>query len=71
VCTKCKIEKDLNKFYKDRSKVKDGKQSQCKYCADTTRDRAKLKISKAIYYINNKQKLIKKPQIIVVIIKKK
>ena len=31
VCTKCKVEKELSEFYKDKSK-KDGLQSYCKGC---------------------------------------
>ena len=31
ICSKCKIEKDLEEFYKD-SRSKDGKQSMCKTC---------------------------------------
>lgn len=31
ICTKCEIEKDLNEFYRDKSK-KDGRKSQCAEC---------------------------------------
>tara|TARA_R110001599_G_C12150228_1_gene651387 strand:+ start:426 stop:1172 length:747 start_codon:yes stop_codon:yes gene_type:complete len=52
-CTKCKIEKELNEFQKDKQK-KDGLSSSCSVCS-----RQKSKI----YYDNNKEKEKKRKKI--------
>ena len=44
-CTKCEIEKELSKFYKDGTKFR----SQCKVC---------YKLQKKQYYIQNTEKII-------------
>lgn len=62
VCSKCKLNKDVSDFYKDKSK-KDNLQNICKVCA---KDQAKKyyqsnkeKIAKTskVYYQNNKDKI--------------
>ena len=44
ICTKCKIEKSINEFYKDKSK-KDGLESNCKECKKLFKQNNKEKIS--------------------------
>jgi hypothetical protein len=50
VCYKCKIEKDITEFYKNKSKV-DGLSSSCKQCD--------LQLKKDYYRRNREQKLVK------------
>lgn len=57
VCSKCKIEKSLEMFYKDKTRV-DGRQYTCKECrkyiTKTTNDRHRKR-----YYQENKEKIKK------------
>jgi len=47
ICSKCKIEKELDKFFKNKMNCKDGHSAWCKKC--------QLE-HKKIHYINNKDK---------------
>jgi 5-methylcytosine-specific restriction endonuclease McrA len=53
ICTKCKIEKPVSEFYKDKSR-RDGLTYQCKRCYDKR---------KRIYYENNKIKVAEQTRI--------
>ena len=57
-CTKCKLEKDVFEFHKDKYK-KDGLRSECKSCQKEYREDNKelIKESKKKYYKVNKEKI--------------
>lgn len=61
VCSKCKVEKDIDDFHKDRHK-EDGRVYHCKGCRKLYRKKNKKKISKRNkeWAEKNKDKLIKK-----------
>jgi len=64
ICNKCKIEKSVENFGKDKTK-KDGLHTQCKSCEKEWREKNKEKIKEyhkdysKKYYQNNKEKLKK------------
>jgi len=60
ICGKCKEEKDLKEFYKDKTK-KDGLYNSCKVCVSIYQGNNKEKIAKRMkdYRKNNKEKFIK------------
>lgn len=58
-CTKCKQEKSLDEFCKDKSKyAKSGRYSQCKFCVKEYREKNKERalIYRKKYYQENKEK---------------
>ena len=57
-CTKCKVEKDVVEFHKNKYK-KDGLKSECKYCQKEYREANKelIKERKKKYYKANKEKI--------------
>lgn len=55
ICTKCGIERELNMFYADKSKI-DGKHSQCKSC-DNEKQAIARKNPKYIIRFNKYQKI--------------
>jgi 5-methylcytosine-specific restriction endonuclease McrA len=60
ICTKCKVEKELNEFDKDKSQ-KSGHKARCKSCLKLGRLENREEISKrnAKYRFNNKEKISK------------
>ena len=60
VCTKCKVEKELSEFHKNK-KNKDGLKSQCKSCEREYRqaNKEKIKEYKKEHYQANKEKMKK------------
>jgi len=64
-CTKCKLDKEITEFSKDKQK-KDGLYPSCKKCESKagkiyhTNNKEKESKRKKIYYINNKEKILKR-----------
>ena len=64
-CTKCKVDKEITEFSKDKQK-KDGIYPSCKECESKagriyyTNNKEKESKRKKIYYINNKEKIDKR-----------
>jgi len=58
ICNKCNLEKELDLFYKDKTK-KDGYMNYCKSCKKKYEEENKEKIlqNKKIYYSENKDKI--------------
>jgi hypothetical protein len=56
ICTKCKISKEENEFYKDKNK-KDGLKSWCKLChlEDSRKRESKYNETRRLYRINNQE----------------
>lgn len=59
ICNKCNLEKELDLFYKDKTK-KDGYMNYCKSCKKKYEEHNKEKIlqNKKIYYLENKEKIL-------------
>lgn len=57
-CTKCKKEKNINSFYKDKTHS-DGFESQCKYCRTTKGRMASKRLSVRKWEENNREKYLK------------
>ena len=60
-CTKCKVDKEITEFSKDKQK-KDGMRPICKECNEEYRkeNKDKIKEQKKEYYKKNKDKIIKR-----------
>lgn len=64
ICVRCKIEKDINEFYKRKSR-KDGFNPYCKECHKIYYEKNKERISEKhkIYYGKNKENILKNKKI--------
>lgn len=62
-CTKCKQDKELTEFYKDR-RIKDGLRSQCKSCMKGYHEtnREKITARQKAHYQANREKIIARQQ---------